>query len=217
MRESQPVRLAPGQSRPLAFDMVVSNALSTEISLMITYHLEHSFPVIPSPLIRYSFQARKQGEPQKITYLHSSGIVSYAILRPPSKKALDHIGSRTTLPVVLSLHGAGVKADSNQVRHSFDDSPDLQGWLLFPSGVTPWSGDDWRECIRLGFEQQQSVAEACIDRWGFADIEAAVAAIPDWIQTMDWHGPCVNTSRWLVTGHSNGGRQPPRHPLLRVI
>ncbi|KAL9005709.1 MAG: hypothetical protein Q9188_001522 [Gyalolechia gomerana] len=126
-------------------------------------------------------------EPQKITYLHPGGIVSHAILRPPSDKILHVIDPRSSLPVVIGLHGAGVETDSAQVRHSFDEAPNLRGWVLFPSGVMPWSGDDWH-------------------RWGIADIEAAVAAIPRWITAMEWHGPGVDTERWLVTGHSNGGQ-----------
>lgn len=53
-----------------------------------------------------------------------------------------------------------------------------------------------------------SMAEARADRWGFADIEAAVVAVPDWIKNADWQGPGIDPHRWLVTGHSNGGRQP---------
>lgn len=146
MRQNSPLRLAPGHIRPLAFDVAVSNAPpSVEMSLVITYRLRGSAEVLQIPLIRHVFQARKQREPQKITYLHPGGVVSYAILRPPSKKALDGVDPTTRLPVVLGLHGAGVETDSDQVRHAFDGAPDLRGWLLFPSGVTPWSGDDWRE------------------------------------------------------------------------
>ena len=36
-------------------------------------------------------------------------------------------------------------------------------------------------------------------------MEAAVAAIPSWIEITQWQGPGVDADRWLVTGHSNGG------------
>ena len=36
-------------------------------------------------------------------------------------------------------------------------------------------------------------------------MEAAVAAISGWIETVGWDGPSVDASGWLVTGHSNGG------------
>lgn len=48
------------------------------------------------------------------------------------------------LPILLNLHGAGLEADSQRVRHMLDTVPDLRAWVLFPSGVTPWSADDWR-------------------------------------------------------------------------
>lgn len=44
-----------------------------------------------------------------------------------------------------------------------------------------------------------------LDTWGFADVEAAVAAIAIWIKTIQWKGPNVHMSKWLVSGHSNGG------------
>lgn len=45
-----------------------------------------------------------------------------------------------------------------------------------------------------------------LDTWGFADVEAAVAAIPQWIAAVGWKGPSIDTNRWLVSGHSSGGR-----------
>ena len=54
-------------------------------------------------------------------------------------------GGESALPLVINLHGAGLEANSHQVRHMFDGAPDLRGWLVSPTGVTPWSGDDWRE------------------------------------------------------------------------
>lgn len=78
--------------------------------------------------------------------MHSGGIVSYAILRPPSPGA-SHRDSLDRLPVFLNLHGAGLEADSDQVRHTLDDLPDIDAWILFPTGVTPWSADDWRKLL----------------------------------------------------------------------
>lgn len=181
-----PCQLAPGQTRPLAFDLAVSNPPLTEISVSITYKLKDSCDEFRTPAIRQFFTPFKIDEPQKITYLHPGGVVSYAILRPP-KRVLHDVDPTSNLPVVLGLHGAGVDGDSDEVRHTFDEATNLRGWVLLPSGVTPWSGDDWH-------------------RWGIADIEAAVAAIPQWITTMEWHGVGVDTERWLVTGHSNGGQ-----------
>ena len=41
------------------------------------------------------------------------------------------------MPILLNLHGAGLEADSHQVRHMLDSAPDLPSWVLFPTGVTP--------------------------------------------------------------------------------
>lgn len=125
---------------------MVSNAPPLEISVSITYRLNNSPDLFRTPAVRHVFLPLKIEEPQKITYLHPGGIVSHAILRPPSDKILHAIDPRSSLPVVLGLHGAGVETDSAQVRHSFDEAPNLRGWVLFPSGVMPWSGDDWRKC-----------------------------------------------------------------------
>ena len=89
--------------------------------------------------------ARHSHSPHKITLLHPGGIVSYAILKAPSKKAISRLPSQKRLPILLNLHGAGLEADSHQVRHMLDSVSDLPSWTVFPSGVTPWSGDDWRE------------------------------------------------------------------------
>lgn len=84
---------------------------------------------------------------QKYTFLHPSGIVSYAVIRPPSPAAPCTSSPVSQLPILLALHGAGVEADSPQSKEQYDALPDLCSWLLLPSGVTSWSGDDWRESI----------------------------------------------------------------------
>ncbi len=45
-----------------------------------------------------------------------------------------------------------------------------------------------------------------IDIWGFADVETAIAGIPGWIENNSWKGPSVDIDKWLVSGHSNGGK-----------
>ncbi|KAF3902043.1 hypothetical protein AA313_de0207966 [Arthrobotrys entomopaga] len=124
-------------------------------------------------------------KPHKYTYIHPSGIVSYAVLRPPSLEShCSHLGP---LPIIVSLHGAGVEASSDFSRRTFDDRPDLCAWLLIPSGVTSWAGDDWHT-------------------WGLSDVDAAIAAIRDWkIKTL-WEGPDADDQRIFFAGHSNGGQ-----------
>ncbi len=87
---------------------------------------------------------RSISEPHKVTHMHPGGIVSYAILRPPGKNESCASDTSSTLPVLMMLHGAGLEADCDIVAHALDPLPDLCAWVLFPTGVTPWSGDDWR-------------------------------------------------------------------------
>lgn len=132
--------------------------------------------------LKLAFRQRSLLDPHKFTFLHPSGAVSYAILRPPTSNDIS-----STFPVLLNLHGSGLESDSHQVRHMLDALPELNAWVLFPTGMSPWCGDDWHV-------------------WGFADVTAAVSAISDWIKNMNWTGPGIDSESWVVTGHSNGGQ-----------
>lgn len=46
------------------------------------------------------------------------------------------------------------------------------------------------------------------DIWGASDVQAAIAAIPEWIRNVDWKGPHAAVDDWILTGHSNGGIEP---------
>ncbi|CCX06474.1 Similar to hypothetical protein CIMG_06322 [Coccidioides immitis RS]; acc. no. XP_001242426 [Pyronema omphalodes CBS 100304] len=184
IREFGKVRLAPGQTRPVKFRVADMPANITKLDLGIRYQIEGSKE--KEKIINVSTDLTKVGrfEPQKYTFLHPSGIVSFADLRPPSINATC---SSNKLPILPSLHGAGVDASSPQSKSGYDSLPDLCAWLLLPSGVTTWSGDDWH-------------------RWGLPDVEAAISAIPAWIQKTKWQRQDVDLKKWLVTGHSNGGQ-----------
>ena len=131
-----------------------------------------------------------------MTFKHPSSDISYAILRAPQMRNIEEKTSSERLPVILGLHGAGLEAESPQMRHALDSVPDLSAWILFPTGMSTWSGDDWHT-------------------WGFADVVAAIETIPQWITRMSWSGPGVDTDRWFVCGHSNGG-QGTWHALTHV-
>jgi predicted esterase len=177
----QEITLAPGQSRPLKMIFDVAQKLDKFLSFDMKYS-QHGSGVHE---LRFTVwvQHTNASSLQKITFLHPSGAVSYATLTPPSvSPASGHEAA-----VLLNLHGAGVEAGGSLARHMFDGAPDLPAWILTPTGMSPWSGDDWHT-------------------WGFADAQAAVSAIPDWIETNGWKGPGVHTKRLLVVGHSNGGQ-----------
>ena len=141
-----PIRLAPGQSRPVIFHLALSKPSRSSLRFRLTYNKRWSSVYLHSRAVSHQFTFCDLREPHKLTFLHPSKVLSYAILRPPSRKASPLAADcKQAWPVVIALHGAGVEADSDQVRHVFDDAPDLRGWLLIPSGMTPWSGDDWRD------------------------------------------------------------------------
>ncbi|KAK3672869.1 hypothetical protein LTR78_007222 [Recurvomyces mirabilis] len=177
----------PGQTRPLAFRVACISPITGRgaTTILVKYttpdsHITRTVYLSTWPL------TRERHEAQKITFMHPGGMVSYAVLRPPSANAHCTPGMKKA-PVMLVLHGAGLEADDEKVRKALDDLPDLCAWVLFPTGVTTWSSDDWHT-------------------WGLADVEAAIAAIPTWIENNEWEGVGVDTDRWLVTGHSNGGQ-----------
>ena len=185
------VKITTGQSRPIAFRVACVPGIPSfkRMDFDVSYHVaskeQEKLQISVSAAPR---SVQSKHEPQKFTYLHPGGMVSYAVLRPPSPSALESCNTtHGQLPVLLALHGAGLEADAELVRHALDPLANLCAWVLFPTGVTPWSGDDWHT-------------------WGLADVEAAVNAIPHWVEHNSWTGAGVNIDRWLVIGHSNGGQ-----------
>ncbi|KAL3438002.1 hypothetical protein BDV09DRAFT_141138 [Aspergillus tetrazonus] len=182
-----PLRLAPHQTRPLAFRFATGNPSRFAVPIEIRYRaFQHA--TMWNQTFMVKFANRPISEPQRITYMHPAGIVSYAILRPPPLHPSCALNQTNTfLPLIIGLHGAGLEADSVQVRRMMDAAYGICAWMLFPSGVTSWSGDDWHT-------------------WGVADIKAAVKAIPDWVRAIGWSGPGIMNDEWMVIGHSNGGQ-----------
>ncbi|KAM3422787.1 hypothetical protein BST61_g269 [Cercospora zeina] len=177
------IRLVPGQSRPIAFRV---NCVRSDWQIRLDFKIRRGGLYGMSLTLLADAVHRAAGEPHKVTFLNPSGIVSYAILRPPSPKAINAT-QEAPLPVLLGLHGAGVEAERDYMRLALEPVSDLAAWVLLPTGGTPWSGDDWHA-------------------WGFPDVEAAIKMIPDWIAHNEWEGPGVDVDNWLVTGHSNGGQ-----------
>lgn len=179
------IRLVPGQTRPIAFVISCEADCPTDIRIEVEYGLMGPGPSVLS--VDHVITRKTVSDPHRITFLNPGGMVSYAILRAPTLNEACARGSDNNLPVLLQLHGAGVDADADSIRHAFDPVPDLCAWGLYPTGSTAWSGDDWHT-------------------WGFADVEAAIASLPMWLDLVDWKGPGIDTDRWFVVGHSNGGQ-----------
>lgn len=190
---SEPFVLAPGQTRPLAMNILLQcqdsdtfpgNRIVTPLVFQFRTMIESGKSA--SIIVEVPHNIRSITEPHKVTHLHPGGIVSYSMLKAPPKKCSDQ-PENEKLPVLLGLHGAGLEAENDAVAHIFDRLPDLCAWIVLPTGVTPWSGDDWHT-------------------WGWADVETAIQSIPHWIRATGWNGANVDIERWLVSGHSNGGQ-----------
>lgn len=184
---NSPIRLVPGQTRPIGFRVGCIPSYNRRMYMTLQYRIVGNDTDLSLPFTTWPRVLETMEEPHKVTFLHPGGMVSYAILRPPSPDIQCGKNNNLTLPVLLALHGAGLEADSDIVKHALDALPDLCAWVLFPTGVAPWSGDDWHN-------------------WGLADVEAAITAIPKWIEQVEWKGPGVDVNKWLVSGHSNGGQ-----------
>ncbi|KAI9831208.1 MAG: hypothetical protein M1819_005136 [Sarea resinae] len=200
-------RLAPGQARPVTFHISLIRAKSElsrthineeesddnartqtySLSFKVGYAIDISREEHRTPITSNVLKEISIFQPHKFTFRHPSSSLSYAILRPPSKRSECARMKLENVPIILNLHGAGLEAESEPVAHAFDAIPDLCAWVLSPSGTTPWSGDDWHT-------------------WGLADVEAAIKAIEDWTRSVKWYGVGVDVKRWIVSGHSNGGQ-----------
>lgn len=139
---NSPVSIVSHQTRAMTFKLQFSGRAPTQFSLRIGYTTG------PHGLVRtvevvVGLKHRSISEAQKVTFLHPSGTVSYAVLRPPLNITCSTSGKRD-LPLLLGLHGAGIEADGDLVRHMLDGVYGICAWILFPTGVTSWSGDDWR-------------------------------------------------------------------------
>ena len=179
-----------GQTRPLPCHLECEGRAANK-PVSVIYKIYYVFAEPPRRhgfvATRYKFGRTGIACPHKITFLHPSGCVSYAIVRPPSPKSYGKDPRTQRLPIMLCLHGAGLDVNDPEARKMLDMVSKLPAWTLLPSGMTPWSGDDWHT-------------------WGFSDVLAAVQAIPRWIHQTKWDGPGVDVDEWLVCGHSNGGQ-----------
>ena len=140
-----PFLIAPGQSRQLPFRLSMErNCLKCQISFRVSYEIDGSSQTSYTREVALQIVSRSIDEPHKTTFLHPAGIVSYAILKPPPLIAEKEAASDQPLPILLNLHGAGLEADSPQVRHMLDSISNISAWVVFPTGGSLWSGDDWR-------------------------------------------------------------------------
>ena len=62
-----------------------------------------------------------------------------------------------------------------------------------------------RSCLYVSQSARVLILINLLDTWGFSDVQAAVAAIPDWMGAVSWDGPAASLNDWVILGHSNGG------------
>ena len=179
--------IVPGQTRPVAFKMTCNLQCPEAFDMEVRYTLANSSDLRRASLGNLIMRRTSIYEPHKITFAHPGARVSYAILRPPSNNSSCPNSAEYRPPLLLQFHGAGLEAQDPMVSHALNVLPDLCAFVLFPTGVTPWSGDDWHQ-------------------WGFADVEAAIASLDVWLKLTDWQGLHPDKTRWLISGHSNGGQ-----------
>ena len=145
MYQRSPLLLVPGQSRPLIIRIQFSGSRLSRFSLKICHSAREGPCKKKHLMVKCELLEKEIHEPHKITFLHPSGTVSYAILRPPSRKVCLQAPREQQIPIMVALHGAGVNASDDLARSTLDPVPDLRAWVIYPSGGTTWSGDDWRE------------------------------------------------------------------------
>lgn len=119
-------------------------------------------------------------EPQIITYLNHDKTIGRAVVRAPLGKDRIDDDEDEALPVILSLHGAGVNIANRFWKDVYKET--YHGaWILQPDcGL--W-GDDWHSLSALS-------------------IDCAIQAVTRWITNHEWTGPGVDFGKILVMGHS---------------
>jgi len=149
--ERLPFRLGVGLTRPLSIEYLEKIENRQLIPLLVEYELlsdnRQLTLQVDIPVVHKSIH-----EAHKFTHRHPSGIVSAASLKAPNYHsacaaacAVDPQDlQRCEAPIVIQLHGAGVRVDDNNLTRSVDSLADACAWILLPSGVTTWSADDWR-------------------------------------------------------------------------
>lgn len=142
MSIQKPVHIAGRQTRPLIFSILLEAENQLHFSVEVIYQTAGGSP--RAAYFDITLVQRSLSDPLRITYLHPAGMVSYAILRAPP---LSSCNISQPAPVILALHGAGLEADSAEARGMLDAAYGICAWMLFPSGVTSWSGDDWRKSM----------------------------------------------------------------------
>ncbi|GAM83718.1 hypothetical protein ANO11243_017070 [Dothideomycetidae sp. 11243] len=188
---SLPKSLVPGQTRSLTVRISCRATCPETLEFVVVARKSsaatgHRSYRVKSPA--FNIRYRSLDEVFKLTYRHPTGTVGYVMLKAPHIESwTSRSGIKDTLPIMLVLHGAGLEADAAELTRSLDDAGKLGAFVIFPTGGSPWSGDDWHQS-------------------GSIHVESAVLATEEWARSSGWSGPKPRIDHWLVVGHSNGGQ-----------
>lgn len=185
----EPTRISPGQTRVVAAKVDSRQRLPTSVShlrLAISFSnpsrsekwtLVHSLPLRHFTRLERPFRMTfaspatlDEGQPAQI---------GYAMVIPPLRSHLqNHSVDARTIPVILSLHGAGVDVESDECVNAI---PSIGGWAVLPTGKNEW-GEDWHGA---------SMADAWAARDALHDVVAELRSSSVSDKTMWVNVPCA--------------------------
>lgn len=155
-----PVVVFPGQSRPVRFYLRNPHRyehFKAKSPLCFEVVYKHQGLEGDTRRVQACHEVKEMEDiflPHTFTYPHSSGIISHGVIRTPKPKVYSKIPDNEEeswergpwSPILLSLHGSGVDVRKEEFRNVYQEKlSNLYAWIVMPSGVTHWAGDDWRK------------------------------------------------------------------------
>eukprot|EP00742_Colponemidia_sp_Colp-10_P005048 GILJ01005393.1.p1 GENE.GILJ01005393.1~~GILJ01005393.1.p1 ORF type:complete len:925 (+),score=98.11 GILJ01005393.1:392-2776(+) len=168
--------LAPAQVMPIHIQLTAKEALSCPFNITLSVSADG----VKAQTRTLVFNCVTYGSPFRFTFLDADHAVHYAVAIPPLNDCPEDGGC----PVLLSTHGAGVKADGGAWVGSY--SRKNLAWILLPTGKRDF-GFDWEGVGRVNALYALSA---------LADIYPRSSVAPQ---------NKVDVSRVLFAGHSMGG------------
>ena len=177
----------PGQTRSISLHLSSAAVCPPILNLTVFVREPGTQKTYEVKLPAIKLDQRSLQDMFRLTYRQPSGTVYYTMLRAPQISPKQSGMTKDVLPTLLNFHGAGLDADNPEMVRSLNGAGDLPAFVLFPTGGSSWSGDDWHQN-------------------GTTHVLSSISALEDWAKSGSWTGPRPDTDRWFVIGHSNGGQ-----------